>query len=906
MRRDGNRVFLKDWTEYLDLPANKIGSSHATKINCPVCEENGKKKEKSLYITPSLNYCKCFKCGTTFLIEGKQGDTKIKAEYTAPKRENLTLLNDAGLQYLVDRHISQEAIKHCKIVMHKTFPDTIVFPYTYHSELVNWKSRSIKEKKFGQSGNGAHVMWNYDDAISKPVIIIHEGECTKGDTEILTPSGWIRLDEYNGQQVGQVNDGKLEFVLPNAYIINEYSGDYIDFKHLGFSFGCTANHNLFVHEHNKKGKIKIKAKDLSSQRMIDRVAFYNGGEGLPMTDAELRLMVALSADFSFRKTGYLYGSFKKDRKKLRFKELISLTGVECQNLKDCRDGYESFSIHAKDAPWYACKLFPHEYIGKMNRRQINVFLEEILFWDGNSVPNRNQIEYSTKEISNATFVQTLAHISGFTSTIIPRQNAFGKWFKVSILFDKKTSSLFKEKTTTSYYSGNVYCVNVPSGLILVRHNQHISVTGNCDVLASTTALIKHGDIDQYGVVSVDMGAPSPTDTTVDAKLACFTNCYDLIENAEMVVIAVDADEPGLRLKRELQRRIPAEKLFTVDFGEHKDANEYLKWLGSEALFNLLVSPTPYTPESIITVNDVMAELLDMYDNGLAKGESTFFPSVDTMWKWRLTEVNIFTGYNNEGKTTYLEQISLIKSAYSGWPVASFSPEAMPPAYYYEQLVHMLTGTSTDKDFNGRLPRDKYIKALKYIQERVFLVAPANGRTKLTELLEKFKFLIYKKGVRILNIDPLMKLIPTDSARADYYAADFMGELTFFAKAHGVAVNLVAHQGKPERGPDNNFKKPNLYGIKGGGTFSDSADNVIVVHRPNRATSLTDKSVDIHSDKIRFEKLVAPKGMTTLHFDWKSQQYEDPALGAQANPLRELWRDMNTTKTVHQVDMSLPF
>lgn len=597
MRKEGSRVFLNTWEEYLDIPPNKLSSNSPIKIYCPVCIENGKKKEKSIYITPTGDHAKCFKCGTAFLKERQ----KVRVDsFTPPKRENLTELSEAGLQYLINRNISQEAIKHCALVTHKTYKDTIVFPYLHEKKLVNWKGRNILEKKFTQSEGGMRMVFNYDNALGKRIVIIHEGEI--------------------------------------------------------------------------------------------------------------------------------------------------------------------------------------------------------------------------------------------------------------------------------------------------------------DTLSSVTSIIKHGDIDEFGCVSLDLGAPGPNDTNVDNKLKCITNSYELYEMAERVIIAVDDDEPGQRLQRELIRRLPPEKIYIVSFGELKDANAYLHSEGSEKLYNMLLDAKPYTPESIITIADVESEMMDMYDNGLEKGTTTYYPSIDRMWRWRLTETNIWTGYNNEGKSQIINELSLVKCLLDGWPIGAYTPENMPPQYFYEHMVHVLCGKTTDKDRSERLPRELYIKAIRYLSDKIFVIAPESGRAKLPELLEQFKFLIYRRGVRIINIDPLMKLIPQESDRADYYASDFMGELGYFAKSMGVAINLVAHQRDPERDKDGlNFKKPNLYRIKGGGTFADAADNVLVVHRPNRASDPKDPGVDLYSDKIRFEKLVAPKGTCSLEFDWRSQQYIDPGLPG-GNPLRKLWADMNHTP----VKDDLPF
>ena len=74
-----------------------------------------------------------------------------------------------------------------------------------------------------------------------------------------------------------------------------------------------------------------------------------------------------------------------------------------------------------------------------------------------------------------------------------------------------------------------------------------------------TIYITEGEIDALTLiecgfstaVSVDKGAPQPNDSDATKKLECVTNCLEILENAETVVLVTDKDEPGLRLEKEL-------------------------------------------------------------------------------------------------------------------------------------------------------------------------------------------------------------------------------------------------------------------------------------------------------------------------------------------------------------------
>jgi hypothetical protein len=91
----------------------------------------------------------------------------------------------------------------------------------------------------------------------------------------------------------------------------------------------------------------------------------------------------------------------------------------------------------------------------------------------------------------------------------------------------------------------------------------------------------------------------------------------------------------------------------------------------------------------------------------------------------------------------------------------------------------------------------------------------------------------------------------------------------------VCVNLVAHQGTPIVERDKNYPKPNLYKVKGGGSWSDTTDNLLFVWRQNRNTNKQDTSVIVGSEKIKKQMLVGFPGDIDLEFNRASNRYNEP-------------------------------
>ena len=93
----------------------------------------------------------------------------------------------------------------------------------------------------------------------------------------------------------------------------------------------------------------------------------------------------------------------------------------------------------------------------------------------------------------------------------------------------------------------------------------------------------------------------------------------------------------------------------VDLRPFKDANEVLLQEGVESLRNRLKMAQDPKLEGVFEVTDVMESMLDGFHNGQERGTTTYIPAVDEAWTWRKQEITIWTGYQNEGKSLFLNQ-----------------------------------------------------------------------------------------------------------------------------------------------------------------------------------------------------------------------------------------------------------
>ena len=205
-----------------------------------------------------------------------------------------------------------------------------------------------------------------------------------------------------------------------------------------------------------------------------------------------------------------------------------------------------------------------------------------------------------------------------------------------------------------------------------------------------TIIVVEGEIDGMSVevagfenhTTPNQGAPNAGDQNVDKKLECIGNTWEIFENKTRIIIAVDNDENGRRLESELIRRFGADRCAVVDWDDCKDANEYLMTHGADGVRQKIESAVDVPVSGIWRVDDAWDSMLDGFRNGKKRGQTTHVPDLDPCWTWRTGDVNLWTGYNNEGKTTLLNQLLLLRAKHNGEKCGVFSPENYPADEFF--------------------------------------------------------------------------------------------------------------------------------------------------------------------------------------------------------------------------------
>lgn len=333
--------------------------------------------------------------------------------------------------------------------------------------------------------------------------------CVDAKTEYFNGHEWRSIADFRGgDKVLQYNtDGTAELVTPSYY----YKIPCDDFWEIKNSTGvnqCVSDEHNLVYITSKGNLYKtnvqnfVRRHNLSPRGASGKfiTSFQYNGPGLPLSDTELRIMCAVVCDGHFpnHKSSKCRINIKKPRKINRLKKLLDESGIpyiiKQHNPKD--PAYRTFIFNAP----IKTKLFS-DFGYQCNNKQLSIIAEEVFHWDG-CVSNGRQ-KFFTSIKSNADFIQFAFSATGRRSRISVydrRGQQYGNYIRKSIEYcvsstDKALSSMctshdaYHKINKIKTGDGYKYCFTVPSGMLVLRREGVINVTGNSGKSSLISTLI---------------------------------------------------------------------------------------------------------------------------------------------------------------------------------------------------------------------------------------------------------------------------------------------------------------------------------------------------------------------------------------------------------------------------------
>lgn len=410
----------------------------------------------------------------------------------------------------------------------------------------------------------------------------------------------------------------------------------------------------------------------------------------------------------------------------------------------------------------------------------------------------------------------------------------------------------------------------------------IIVEGEIDCLSLYEAGFSKSDTDpfcEYGIVSVPNGAS----TSENANLDYLDNCSDWFLSLDEIIIATDGDKAGRNLCSELVRRIGVDRCRIVNYPSDctlvdkdgqirpcKDMNELLIHFGKEKVAEVVMNAAAIPVDGIYFVEDVFDSMLSTFKQGVTMGESTHFPEFDKKFRWKKGELNLCTGYGNAGKTYFFLQLMLTKSIYDGWKWGVFSPENYPANDFYDDLIEMYAGKWVSK-----MSEQEYTDAAAFVGKHIFYVYPDHEHDLVT-IHEKFRYLILKKGIDGVLIDPWNQLDHNLSKfqREDQYLSECFKDIKRFALLNHISYNIIAHPKNPTYNQDRSLPVADMYDLSGGSMWANKMDNIMSYHRPRYHEDKNSPEAQVWTQKIKRKRTGGEPGSVDLFLIWHIKRFSE--------------------------------
>ncbi len=397
-----------------------------------------------------------------------------------------------------------------------------------------------------------------------------------------------------------------------------------------------------------------------------------------------------------------------------------------------------------------------------------------------------------------------------------------------------------ELINTKFRTGDK-CFKLCSGAQLIPYLiDNIKGQKECIITEGEMDALSFYECGMKNVISVPNGANANLDYLDDF-------IEDYFDDKDTIYIASDTDTKGVELRNELLRRFGAERCRVLVYGDGcKDANEHLMKYGRESLLQVIRDAPEIKLEGVFTVSDFEDSLDALFEHGMQKGVTIGHDNFDRLCSFETKRLCIVTGIPGSGKSEFIDEIAERLNIRYGWRFAYFSPENAPLAYHASKLIEKFTGKKFSKD---TLPFPEYRQVKQHIEQNFFFISPKDDY-RLTTILERAKFLVRRKGIKALVIDPFNRLDDESEGQNETkYISNMLDRLTNFAQHNDVLIILMAHPTKQPRNKDGIIEAPTLYDISGSAHFYNKTDFGIVVHR-NRA----ENTVEVHVQKVKFRHL----------------------------------------------------
>lgn len=395
---------------------------------------------------------------------------------------------------------------------------------------------------------------------------------------------------------------------------------------------------------------------------------------------------------------------------------------------------------------------------------------------------------------------------------------------------------------------------------------------NQDVIADQTLveqplIICEGEFDTFAalqagfgrVVSVPNGAPpEEAGDRSGERYRFLTDSIKMLDSCREIILAVDADGPGIALLNDLALRLGRVRCKWVKYPKDcKDLGDALRLYGQRGVTESINRAQWMEIDGLYR----MSELPPLVPS---EPHMTGFPGLDAHYRIRTGDLTVVTGQPSAGKSVWLNDIACRMAQLYNWQTVFASFEQIPQIDHKRALRTWYGGKMVIYQTPAELAR-----ADDWIDRNFLFVSPGDDDdSDVGWLVDRLASAVIRYGAKMAIIDPWNEIQhdrPEKMTETEY-VGDVLRRLKRFARKHQVHLVVAAHPAKLRRDADGRYPVPTLYDISGSAHFYNRCDVGIIISREDTLTT-------IRVAKSRYHDQIGEPGETRVRFIRDRQTYE---------------------------------
>ena len=270
------------------------------------------------------------------------------------------------------------------------------------------------------------------------------------------------------------------------------------------------------------------------------------------------------------------------------------------------------------------------------------------------------------------------------------------------------------------------------------------------------------------------------------------NCKDWLGSFEKIVLSVDNDEAGNALADRMARLFP-NKIYRMQHGEYKDANDFLQ-AGKGADFkNLWWKPVKHTPENILNTAD---EFLKLYED---TPEHVYYPTGivaldDKILGLMQGHFTVFKAPTGIGKTELMRymEYSMLKQ---GIPIAAWHLEETKLRSLLGLVSYEVGDNLTRRDLIDEKEADSLVREAigNLTKDENFYQFYLGDGQGTDELIDQIRFFSQACDCKFVFFEPIQDVVVgTSEESKEAMLADLSIRLSKLAAELNVGIVTIAH------------------------------------------------------------------------------------------------------------------